>query len=39
MPGALNLEVKNKHGVDMFADEYDNAQAHGPHGASDGTCI
>lgn len=35
--GAFNLEVVNGHGVDMFADEWDNAPATGPHGASDGT--
>ena len=35
--GAFNLEVKNQHGVDMFADDHDNAPATGPHGASDGT--
>ena len=35
--GAFNLEVVNEHGVDMFADEWDNAPATGPHGASDGT--
>lgn len=36
-PGSMNLEVMNEHGVDMFADLYDNAPATGPHGASDGT--
>ena len=33
----MNLEVRNQHGVDMFADKWDNAPATGPHGASDGT--
>lgn len=37
MPGAMNLEVMNQNGVDMFADTSDSAQATGPHGASDGT--
>ena len=36
-PGAFNLEVRNENGVDMFADKWDNAQAAGAHGASDGT--
>ena len=37
-PGAENLEVKNLNGVDMFGDaSSDDAPAHGPHGASDGT--
>ena len=30
-------QVVNQHGVDMFADKYDNAHAVGPHGASDGS--
>lgn len=34
IPGGINLEVKNEHGVDMFADTSDSAQAYGPHGAS-----
>lgn len=32
-----NVEVINQHGVDMFADRWDNARGDGPHGASDGT--
>tara|TARA_B110000208_G_C11734023_1_gene417462 strand:+ start:105 stop:1511 length:1407 start_codon:yes stop_codon:yes gene_type:complete len=33
--GGVNVEVANQHGVDMFADGWDNAQAVGPHGATD----
>jgi hypothetical protein len=36
-PSELNLNVINQHGVDMFADKYDNAKSDGPHGASDNT--
>eukprot|EP00040_Diaphanoeca_grandis_P030936 m.183931 g.183931 ORF g.183931 m.183931 type:complete len:1001 (+) comp32172_c0_seq1:207-3209(+) len=37
IPGGINLEVKNQHGVDMFADLWIAAPATGPNGASDGT--
>ena len=35
--GAINLEVVNEHGVDMFANTHDNTPGTGPNGASDGT--
>ena len=37
VPGGVNLEVRNQHGVDMFAASTDNTHATGPKGASDGT--
>ena len=37
IPGGMNLNVVNQHGIDMFADRWDNDQSEGAHGASDGT--
>jgi hypothetical protein len=38
IPGAINVEVKNQHGFDMFAYKSDTpVTAAGPNGASDGT--